>query len=145
VPDSGSVNGANCKELAAKPDVDGFLVGGASLKVVLITSYITYLCCTCLFPTGWFPWHFPFIVLPSLAGVQWHYQICWSEEKCLSWNYRLISLTFPFHCAAVISRSSMTSLSNLLKWRKVLELEPGMVVTLWCLCLRRYIIHHVQF
>ncbi|KAF9674728.1 hypothetical protein SADUNF_Sadunf10G0157100 [Salix dunnii] len=29
----GSVNGANCKELAAKPDVDGFLVGGASLKV----------------------------------------------------------------------------------------------------------------
>jgi triosephosphate isomerase len=52
VPDSGSVSGANCKELAAKPDVDGFLVGGASLKVVLITSYITYLCCTCLFPTG---------------------------------------------------------------------------------------------
>ncbi|XP_073151405.1 triosephosphate isomerase, cytosolic isoform X1 [Henckelia pumila] len=28
----GSVNGGNCKELAAKPDVDGFLVGGASLK-----------------------------------------------------------------------------------------------------------------
>ncbi|KMT05240.1 hypothetical protein BVRB_7g173820 [Beta vulgaris subsp. vulgaris] len=28
----GSVNAANCKELAAKPDVDGFLVGGASLK-----------------------------------------------------------------------------------------------------------------
>ncbi|KAH9623466.1 hypothetical protein KSS87_020148 [Heliosperma pusillum] len=28
----GSVSGANCKELAAKPDVDGFLVGGASLK-----------------------------------------------------------------------------------------------------------------
>ncbi|KHG20119.1 Triosephosphate isomerase, cytosolic [Gossypium arboreum] len=28
----GSVNGANCKELAAQPDVDGFLVGGASLK-----------------------------------------------------------------------------------------------------------------
>ncbi|XP_062092672.1 triosephosphate isomerase, cytosolic [Humulus lupulus] len=28
----GSVNGANCRELAAKPDVDGFLVGGASLK-----------------------------------------------------------------------------------------------------------------
>lgn len=23
---------ANCKELAAKPDIDGFLVGGASLK-----------------------------------------------------------------------------------------------------------------
>ncbi|KAK2995954.1 hypothetical protein RJ640_003746 [Escallonia rubra] len=29
---AGSVNGANCKELAGKPDVDGFLVGGASLK-----------------------------------------------------------------------------------------------------------------
>ncbi|ONM07037.1 Uncharacterized conserved protein UCP031088 alpha/beta hydrolase [Zea mays] len=29
----GSVNGANCKELAAQPDVDGFLVCGASLKV----------------------------------------------------------------------------------------------------------------
>lgn len=28
----GSVNGANCKELAAMPDIDGFLVGGASLK-----------------------------------------------------------------------------------------------------------------
>ncbi|XP_073104358.1 triosephosphate isomerase, cytosolic isoform X2 [Elaeis guineensis] len=28
----GSVNGANCKELAGQPDVDGFLVGGASLK-----------------------------------------------------------------------------------------------------------------
>ncbi|GJN17201.1 hypothetical protein PR202_gb04251 [Eleusine coracana subsp. coracana] len=28
----GSVNGGNCKVLAAQPDVDGFLVGGASLK-----------------------------------------------------------------------------------------------------------------
>jgi len=28
----GSVTGENCKELAKKPDVDGFLVGGASLK-----------------------------------------------------------------------------------------------------------------
>lgn len=28
----GSVTPANCKELAKKPDVDGFLVGGASLK-----------------------------------------------------------------------------------------------------------------
>ncbi|MBA0813802.1 hypothetical protein Gohar_027624 [Gossypium harknessii] len=28
----GSVTAANCKELAAQPDVDGFLVGGASLK-----------------------------------------------------------------------------------------------------------------
>ncbi|KAL3647322.1 Triosephosphate isomerase, cytosolic [Castilleja foliolosa] len=28
----GSVNGGNCKELAGQPDLDGFLVGGASLK-----------------------------------------------------------------------------------------------------------------
>lgn len=28
----GSVNGANCKELTTQLDVDGFLVGGASLK-----------------------------------------------------------------------------------------------------------------
>ncbi|KAK1229439.1 triosephosphate isomerase [Marasmius sp. AFHP31] len=28
----GSVSGANCKELSKLPDVDGFLVGGASLK-----------------------------------------------------------------------------------------------------------------
>ncbi|PKI85349.1 triose-phosphate isomerase [Malassezia vespertilionis] len=28
----GSVSGANCKELAAQKDIDGFLVGGASLK-----------------------------------------------------------------------------------------------------------------
>jgi len=28
----GSVKGSNAKELAAKPDIDGFLVGGASLK-----------------------------------------------------------------------------------------------------------------
>lgn len=34
---TGSVSGANCKELATQPDVDGFLVGGASLKVCNIT------------------------------------------------------------------------------------------------------------
>ncbi|GJN37491.1 hypothetical protein PR202_gb26454 [Eleusine coracana subsp. coracana] len=28
----GSVTAANCNELAGQPDVDGFLVGGASLK-----------------------------------------------------------------------------------------------------------------
>ncbi|TRO77491.1 triose-phosphate isomerase, partial [Glycocaulis profundi] len=28
----GSVSGSNCKELGGQPDVDGFLVGGASLK-----------------------------------------------------------------------------------------------------------------
>ena len=29
---SGSVNSSNCKDLACMPDIDGFLVGGASLK-----------------------------------------------------------------------------------------------------------------
>ena len=33
----GSVNGANCKDLASQPDIDGFLVGGASLKPEFIT------------------------------------------------------------------------------------------------------------
>ncbi len=28
----GSVTGGNCRELAQSPDIDGFLVGGASLK-----------------------------------------------------------------------------------------------------------------
>jgi triosephosphate isomerase len=28
----GSVTAENCKELGTQPDVDGFLVGGASLK-----------------------------------------------------------------------------------------------------------------
>lgn len=34
---AGSVNGGNSKELAGQADVDGFLVGGASLKVILFT------------------------------------------------------------------------------------------------------------
>lgn len=42
---AGSVNGGNCKELAAQPDVDGFLVGGASLKVIFPPHY---------FGCGWF-------------------------------------------------------------------------------------------
>lgn len=33
----GSVNAGNCKELGKKPDIDGFLVGGASLKPDFIT------------------------------------------------------------------------------------------------------------
>ena len=37
----GSVNGANCKELAAQPDLDGFLVGGASLKVDILSSSLS--------------------------------------------------------------------------------------------------------
>lgn len=32
----GSVNGGNCKELAREGDIDGFLVGGASLKAEFI-------------------------------------------------------------------------------------------------------------
>jgi triosephosphate isomerase len=33
----GSVNGANCQELLAGEDIDGFLVGGASLKPEFLT------------------------------------------------------------------------------------------------------------
>ena len=40
IPVAGSVSGANCKELAVKPDVDGFLVGGASLKVVIFFLFL---------------------------------------------------------------------------------------------------------
>ena len=29
---AGSVNAGNCENLATMPDIDGFLVGGASLK-----------------------------------------------------------------------------------------------------------------
>ena len=32
----GSVNAKNCKDLAKQPDIDGFLVGGASLKPEMI-------------------------------------------------------------------------------------------------------------
>jgi triosephosphate isomerase len=32
----GSVTAANCKEIGSQPDVDGFLVGGASLKVFIL-------------------------------------------------------------------------------------------------------------
>ena len=39
---SGSVNGANCKELAGQPDVDGFLVGAASVKVIRAITSFTY-------------------------------------------------------------------------------------------------------
>jgi Triosephosphate isomerase len=35
-PSTGSVNGGNCAELAKQEDIDGFLVGGASLKVETI-------------------------------------------------------------------------------------------------------------
>ena len=33
---SGSVTGGTCKELASQKDVDGFLVGGASLKAEFV-------------------------------------------------------------------------------------------------------------
>ena len=36
---AGSVNGSNCGELAKQEDIDGFLVGGASLKVYLHYSF----------------------------------------------------------------------------------------------------------
>eukprot|EP00182_Erythrolobus_australicus_P004604 CAMPEP_0185831756 /NCGR_PEP_ID=MMETSP1353-20130828/1689_1 /TAXON_ID=1077150 /ORGANISM="Erythrolobus australicus, Strain CCMP3124" /LENGTH=253 /DNA_ID=CAMNT_0028529863 /DNA_START=83 /DNA_END=844 /DNA_ORIENTATION=+ len=38
----GSVNAANCAELSTKPDVDGFLVGGASLKKDFLTIVDSY-------------------------------------------------------------------------------------------------------
>ncbi|KAK8489234.1 hypothetical protein V6N13_009523 [Hibiscus sabdariffa] len=47
----GSVNGANCKELAAQPDVDGFLVGGASLKPEFV-DIIKSATLSCFFPLG---------------------------------------------------------------------------------------------
>lgn len=34
LPVAGSVNAGNCEELAKQEDIDGFLVGGASLKVI---------------------------------------------------------------------------------------------------------------
>lgn len=33
----GSVNSGNCKDLGAMSDIDGFLVGGASLKPEFVT------------------------------------------------------------------------------------------------------------
>lgn len=40
---SGSVNGGNCAELAKQEDIDGFLVGGASLKVYYFANnYLPY-------------------------------------------------------------------------------------------------------
>ncbi|GFZ00597.1 triosephosphate isomerase [Actinidia rufa] len=40
----GSVNGGNCAELAKQEDIDGFLVGGASLKVLYIINMFRILC-----------------------------------------------------------------------------------------------------
>lgn len=40
---SGSVNGGNCAELAKEEDIDGFLVGGASLKVPFIVVCSLYI------------------------------------------------------------------------------------------------------
>lgn len=42
---SGSVNASNSAELAKQEDIDGFLVGGASLKVHdLFTTSLTRMC-----------------------------------------------------------------------------------------------------
>lgn len=40
---TGSVNGGNSAELAKKEDIDGFLVGGASLKVLLQFLFFVYI------------------------------------------------------------------------------------------------------
>lgn len=37
----GSVSEKNCRDLAKEPDVDGFLVGGASLKPACKLSYLS--------------------------------------------------------------------------------------------------------
>lgn len=38
---AGSVNGGNSAELAKEEDIDGFLVGGASLKVLSCQSWLS--------------------------------------------------------------------------------------------------------
>lgn len=40
---SGSVNGGNSAELAKQEDIDGFLVGGASLKVFSLRFTIEFI------------------------------------------------------------------------------------------------------
>jgi triosephosphate isomerase (TIM) len=40
----GSVNEKNCKDLAKQPDIDGFLVGGASLKPACETLFLLAFC-----------------------------------------------------------------------------------------------------
>jgi hypothetical protein len=41
---AGSVTAANCKQIGGQPDVDGFLVGGASLKVATSQPNPSSLC-----------------------------------------------------------------------------------------------------
>lgn len=60
----GSVNGGNCKELAGQPDVDGFLVGGASLKVM--KYYIAIIFVLFLFPIGW---HMSLFFQPEFVDI----------------------------------------------------------------------------
>jgi triosephosphate isomerase (TIM) len=38
----GSVSGSNCKDLARLPDIDGFLVGGCSLKAEFLDIIESY-------------------------------------------------------------------------------------------------------
>ena len=66
---SGSVNGANCKELAGQPDLDGFLVGGASLKVDITFSFFVWFMVTSLVAD------LSYVPL-QLARVRGHYQVC---------------------------------------------------------------------
>jgi len=53
---AGSVTAANCKEIGSQPDVDGFLVGGASLKVFIL-QIIFFPCLNPLWV--WDPWCSP--------------------------------------------------------------------------------------
>ena len=58
---AGSVNGGNCKELAAQPDVDGFLVGGASLKVIFPPIILAVV--------GFLPVSYTHLTLPTILLV----------------------------------------------------------------------------
>lgn len=84
---SGSVNGANCKVLAAQPDVDGFLVGGASLKVLFL--FLRWFGLTiCSFFFNLVVWLLPFSLHNEPAGVHWHHQVCDCEEEWLIYETR---------------------------------------------------------
>lgn len=89
---AGSVNGANCKELAAKPDVDGFLVGGASLKVCFSSIFLLIFLASKLHRSFFFsilPFSFWVLTLTFVcclihpAGIHRHNKFCDCEE-CLN-------------------------------------------------------------
>lgn len=52
----GSVTEKNCRDLAQQPDVDGFLVGGASLKPACMLFYYLQLLLFLPSPSSGMPW-----------------------------------------------------------------------------------------